>query len=711
MPITQERTKRANAIIKRADDMFKVKETHSRNWPAYEQIYQMFEQKRTGEDAWRADQPETWTFATIKTAQATFVDSRVKLIVTRHEDDPKTKAKDVEDLYSDVAEKGNLNLELYYARLDAFRVGNGFTKTVYVKDKRKVWEIKKFDPKTEEFTWKEKTINEFDDPKTIRVSPYLILKDDLARADWNTCRDLIELEVMGRDAAEEKYGHLLNFDKDVPQTTKLLAQLTSGAKFAVIAETDGTGLRNTEFQTLSKYHFFSPGFEWSDDVVEIMHYWNKGVLTPSGALDSYEILINGIPAKIDTKNKPSPNPYIHKQLPYTHYMYSPISGDIAWGMGIVEIGKSPGQAIKKNQEMMIDRQRISIFAPAFSDVNDEIDQKNIKMKPLSIIRTKGGVPKVMTIPGVTTGDLAVMDRIEQDYKRATGIDERILGIQSDLKSITATEASFLREAALKRLGEFLFLFKSALLHGEIKLKLSLFKQYFSNPMVREKYQKRDKAMRQMKNKFKEFKIKTGNTYTMKEISPNYFEGEIDADLDVQLLLPLTQAQRVTMWGQLIRDSVPAIQAGVIDWSLKKMYDGYAEALGRNPDSLKEDSAAMSIQFAEVEHKLFANDNTSGKMGDVLPNGTDKSLLSADHLLKHNELLDSDVQLEDKNRLRLLDHIGLDVKNFQAKQSEQTKPQQIQPQAIAGVGGITPQAAGVPTPPPPVETPEEITPTV
>ena len=321
----KDELKRAVDLLDRASRMKKSKDIYSVAWPEYEKIFKMVSESRTGEDKWRADLPDTWAFATIKTAQAAFVDSQVKPIVIRHEDDPKSKSDDIQDLYADIAEKGNLDLELYYARLDAFKLGNGYLQTVYTKDTRTIWEIKKFDPEKNEFEWKKKELDIFDDPKTVRVSPYLVLVDDLARADWNTVRDAFIIEVCGRDTAEARYGHLVDFTK-ITNTTVLIDQMIPTTP-ATVAETDGTGLRGTEFEGLQKYHFFAPGFSWSDEVVEILHYWNVGIKTPSGALDSYEILINGYPVQVDTKAKKSPIPYIHKQIPLTHIPYSPYSGD------------------------------------------------------------------------------------------------------------------------------------------------------------------------------------------------------------------------------------------------------------------------------------------------------------------------------------------------------------------------------------------------
>ena len=144
--LTPEQMLRSNDILNRAYAMLKVKEQYSDNWSDYEKIWKMVEEKRTGEDEWRAILPDTWPFATIKTAQSAFVDSKVMPIIIRHPDDPKSKAEDLQNLYTDIAEKGNLDYELYLIRLDSFKLGNGYGKTIYVKDSRFVWDIEKFDP-------------------------------------------------------------------------------------------------------------------------------------------------------------------------------------------------------------------------------------------------------------------------------------------------------------------------------------------------------------------------------------------------------------------------------------------------------------------------------------------------------------------------------------------------------------------------------------
>ena len=134
MPQTSEQRDRVSEITVRAFRMFTARDRYSRQWDEYSRVYKMFLEDRQGENAWRANLADTWSFATIKTAQASFVDSKVAPILIGHEDEDKTKAEDQKDLYDDISEKGELNMELYFVRLDAFKLGMGFIETLYVED-------------------------------------------------------------------------------------------------------------------------------------------------------------------------------------------------------------------------------------------------------------------------------------------------------------------------------------------------------------------------------------------------------------------------------------------------------------------------------------------------------------------------------------------------------------------------------------------------
>lgn len=683
--IFDEKQKRTSHIFERLRKMESAKNEYSKHWIQYERLWKVMEDERTGDDAWRANLPDTLSYATVKTAQAAFLDSQVTPIFKKHEDEDESKSKDLTDLYTDNSQKGDQDIELYYARLDAFKLGNGFTETIYLKDEREVNEIIKFDPDTDSITYKKKKVKDFDDVKTRRVSSYLMFVDEMTRADFATARDCIKLEILGFDDAKRLYGHLIpNFDEAIPKAgglRSMQAQITKSE----IAETRDDNTR--EDTSLRKFRFFAP-VELADDSVEIIHYWNK-------IEDTYEIVANGKPLRVKTNKDPSPIPYIHKQLPFSAYQYSPYSGDEFWCAGIIEVGRMEAKASRQNREMMSDRQKVSLFAPVIADQNSEIDQKQLRLKPLSIITSRGGKVSAVQIPGITNADLALAKNYEDTYKRAVGIDERLLGATAGKSRITATEVSFLREASLARLREFMFLYKKALIR-EIRLKLKLFEQYYASPIKRESIVKQDSGVKQLKVKIKEFKINTGNVYKSKAVYESMFQGDIeDVDLDLQLLVPMTPAQLTTRWAQVLRDIVPLKQQGLVNANIDKIAGKYLDTLGVNIESLRENIEGEAIKMAEGEHKLLANANTSDATLGVLPEGTPFEFLTAIHIKKHNELLRTDDQIGEREIMNLAKHIAKDVENLRKKmEQERVQRAQMAAAAAAGmaqIGGVTPPA--------------------
>jgi len=320
---TDEERERVSFIVSRASTMRSAKDRYSRRWPDYERVWKLFDETRQGEDSWRAVHPDTWAFATIKTAQSAFANSKVRPVFSRHEDEDSAKPQDLRDLYEDNAQKGDLDMELYYARLDSFKLGMGFLETIYLEDRREVQNIKKFNPETNEFTYKKEEIKDFDDPKTRRVSPYFMLIDEACRADFgNTARDCIRIEVLDWEDAKNKYEHLIdNWDERIVSAggIRLITDEINRTGVAQTADTNTGDARFRDFQ------FFAP-LELLDRQVEILHYWNK-------IEDTYEIVINGEPVQVQTKKTIAPNPYISKQLPFTTIPYSPYSGDEFWAAG------------------------------------------------------------------------------------------------------------------------------------------------------------------------------------------------------------------------------------------------------------------------------------------------------------------------------------------------------------------------------------------
>lgn len=679
--VTEEQAKRISEWETRASRMYTAKNYYSQNWRKYEEAWKMMTKDRTGEDSWRADIPESWSYATVKTAQAAFSDSEVKPVFVAEENEDRSKARDKRELYQDIAEKGELQTELYFARLDAFKLGTAFIKTSYIKDSRKVQEIDSFDPDTGKVVYKEGNIDDFDDPKTERISPYLMLVDEMATFNVNSARRMIQIEILGKDDAKRIYGHLdKNFDADVKSYGQI-QQLLTDAQSQKIAETADT---NTGLEVRSM-KFFAP-FELEPDYVVIWHCWDR-------VEDTYEIIANGFPLRVKADKELSPIPYIHKQIPYTAIRFSPYSGDEFWGAGIIEIGRSTAKAIEKFTEMMDDRQKVSLFSPAFTDVTDEIDQRVFALKPLSLIPTKGGVPHQYQVPGITNADLALKSELEKDFQRVVGINESSLGI-SPTARMTATEVAFLRESALRRLRDFAFLYKEAL-RREVKLKLSLFKQYYSNPLKQEPKINGDEHMKEIA---KQFKSKTGNVYRLKSVSKDLFNDEVDIDIDMQVLVPMTQAQLITKWSQVIRDVAPF--ANVLDVDMTKIYDEYLSALEVNINSLKVDTESDAIEVAEDEHKLLASDNTTKAAFEVLQTGTPLEFLNVQHIKRHRELLRGEETLSPEAEKNIALHIAADMQNLKKKAlTELNQAQQAQASPNAQPSPMNPRGNRIATPNP------------
>jgi len=688
LPATKDQKQRVSIIHERLSRMLEAKRRYSDKWEDWERVWKMFREERTGEDSWRANLVDTWSFATIKTAQSAFVDSKISPIIRRHEEEDMMKAKDIRDLYFDIAEKGDLDMEMYYTRLDAFKLGMGITKTVYIRDDREIQEIQKFDPVTNTISYKSKTIQDFDDPKTVRISPYLFLIDEMTRGGIDSARRCAEIEILGYDDAKRVYGHYFKggesgFENAIPKLGEMGAfqEAIKDRKIATTAD-DNKGDKTETFQS------FAP-VDLEPHQTEIIHYWDK-------IEDSYELIINGEPVKVRAGADKSPIPFIHKQLPFSAYPYSPFSGDEFWASGIIEIGRADADQIKKMREMSLDREKLHLFSPVFADVTDEIDQRLLRLKPLSVIRTKGGVPSQFNIPGVSNADFVIEDRMAESFKRAVGIDERVLGVSPQGARLTATEVAFLREAALRRLREFAFLYKKGLLR-EVKLKMSLFKQYFSSPLSIEEHTTKD-GIKKIKQSFKTMKIRTtDNTYINKDIKASLFEGDVDIDLDMRLLVPMTQAQLITKWSQVLRDITPFVAAGVLDLDIEKTVTNYLEALEVDIDSLRPDEAEESILRAEGEHKLLANHNTSEGFLKVRPNGTPDEFLTAAHIKRHRELMEGDDKIGETELRNLAKHIAQDIDNLrrriQFEEGQRKEAPQLQQAAMSPtlpqMGGLSP----------------------
>lgn len=675
---TDKETTRATHIIERAWRMRNAKNIYSSRWWEYERTWKMVEDTRSDEDKWRANLPDTMAVAAIKTFESIYIDSEVVPVFGRNENDDLTRASDQRDLYVDVSKKGDLRFQLYLARKDAGKLGTGFLFVYPEKDTRIRWEIESFDPKTEEVKYTRKIVDVFDDPRSVRVSPYLVLIDEQARADFRgTARDACLIEIIPREEAQLRYAHLVGgleaFDERVPSTQTLKAISVGELQNRGIATTANNNTRDVSAHI---YTFFAP-IELAVNMVEVLHYF---CVRPE---DSYELLINGQPIFVKTDTQPSPMPWIHKEIPLIPIRFDLYSGDEFWGRGIIELSRADSRANKQYREMMNDRQRLSLFSPVFTDVNDEIDQRLLKLKPLAIIRTRGGVPTPFKVGGITSADLQISADHAASLKRATGIDDSMIGGgNAELlggRRLTATAIAFMRQSLFLRLKDFQFIYKTALI-DEVRMKMKLLEQYYASPLKQAQHLKNEPGLQQLANQVRQFNVKVGDVYMRKNVSSTLFNGPIEhIDLDMEVLMPLTPAEQITKWSQVIRDTVPFIEAGVLDLDLEKMMGKYLSALDVNMDALRKDPDAEAISMADGEHALLVATQTSRTYFEKIgKDGTPSQFLTAKHLQRHQQLIKAmgpDEKPDQECFKRLIAHIAKDVQNYEKKMQDQAKKQQ------------------------------------
>ena len=96
-------------------------------------------------------------------------------------------------------------------------------------------------------------------------------------------------------------------------------------------------------------------------------------------------------------------------------------------------------------------------------------------------------------------------------------------------------------------------------------------------------------------------------------------------------------------------------------------------------------------LAEGEHRLFSNKNTSREVLErMLPNGTSPEFLTAMHLKRHMELMQTDDAIEEAELRNLIKHIDKDRRNFEIKMQQEQVLQAQQPVQVGqDFGGTIP----------------------
>ena len=201
--------------------------------------------------------------------------------------------------------------------------------------------------------------------------------------------------------------------------------------------------------------------------VEVLWYWNK----PD---DILSIVANDINVFF------KPNPYKHKQLPFVRAIDVKRPHQF-YGKGECELLESLQDEINVLRRMTIDRNHLDIDKPVFVNDTLTIEDEDTIARPHGVMP----VGDVNGIKFAEYGDIPAsvfqqLNMLNDDKVRITGMDERQ---QSVAGSGTATEASILKEATLKRLNMKMWHIKNDTLIDIGRLRVENMMQFYSQPRL------------------------------------------------------------------------------------------------------------------------------------------------------------------------------------------------------------------------------------
>jgi len=440
----------------------------AKNWDKWEKQWEAY-RKEKDKDDWQSNHVVPLTTSIVEAALAEIIDQnwRPQILARGEEDKPKVAV--VRHAFDYSWEIANGDLELYTILKDAFIKGTGIGQEYKWSERRRVQflKTKAGERGPEQFT-EEQEVTDFDDPYLEAVKLEDFFPDDRGRyfrVGPYSCRDAIRRYVMDIDDFREFFK-------------------------GPIWDPLGNAKYVTPGGDTSYWEFYKPpeGFDKSRDV-EVLWYWAKR------PWDALFIVANDVMIRM------GPNPYNHKRLPFARCV------DIYrthrfWGKGEAELLESIQDELNTIRRQRLDRAHLGLDPMYLISNREDIDETELIARPHGFIRVEDPATSARELRTSDTPPSSYMeeDRLKDDARRVTGIDERLQSVSSP-RSETATEAAILKEATLKRLRAKLWLLSRTFLIEIGRLRVANILQFYSQPKLEKIIgEKRTKAYRELVKK-------------------------------------------------------------------------------------------------------------------------------------------------------------------------------------------------------------------
>lgn len=454
-PLAEEE-KRLNESYRRFERARDARTTVDSHWEDYEKQWEGYfsddieDEDRNATGEYRANVWVPMTFWLTMAAMTEYIQQNPTLILTPsgNEDVPMTEI--MQEIVNYSTEIGDFIIQLYKAFLDASIFGTAPIYEYYRCDSRVIKELSEYDPETMKVKYNKKTITPFKDVYAESFSPYHFYPQPYAE-DMDHCNYAFRRFIFQKDEFHNLY------DKKF-----------KNAKIALPAHDHLADDPQWNWWDTSGMSYLE------EDQIEVLWEWHK-------QKDQMNVMANGILLT----DPDMPLPYNHKEIPIT-VINSTKRAHRLWGKGMCEVLEKLQYERNVVRNIALDQARLNILKVFFINPDAGLTDDQLKLKPGLAIPVKGD-PRAAVYPleysGIKTERYKEEEMMDEDAVRATGISPELTGVS---KADSATQASFMREATLKRIRLQMIVAYEEGLTRLGRLRLSNIKQFYKNPIRVEK---------------------------------------------------------------------------------------------------------------------------------------------------------------------------------------------------------------------------------
>jgi len=579
-------------VYQRFEEMKEARQPFETKWDANDKQYEAL--RPTTQDEWQSSIYIPMTTAIVEGILAEIVDQSPQPLILPRTSEDVAPATVMKYAFAYTWDIGNGDIELYKTLKDGLVRGTGIAQEYFLSTPHKIQELVKFDPEKGIEEYEEREILDFDDPFMEALKLEDFYPDDKGRYlldGPHSCRDCIRRYIMDIEDVRSF------FDRPVWNDLNNLKYVQPGG------DTD-------------HFEFYKPPESINKEKeIEVLWYWNKQT-------DKLIVVAN------DVVLRSSPNPYIHKRLPFAR-LTDILRPHEFWGKGEADLLESLNEEINKIRRGRLDRLHLNIDPMWLTSEMEVFDEVELIARPHGMIRTSDPAATKEIRPSDTPPSAyREEEQLKEDAVRVTGFDDRL---QSVSTTGTATEAAILKESAMKRIRLKLRLMEKGFLTQIGRLRVANIQQFYSTPKVEQIVGQKDsmeyrkavenarsagtlrnidgedytESYRKVRLKDKKLEERGKNIFevatrgwTFFELKPEHIRGHFDINVEAGSQLPISKPLLQQRTEQLAQH--PIIMANVEqgNYDIGKIGDKLLRAHDFNPDDFRVEVAQEEVGTEE-----------------------------------------------------------------------------------------------------------------